>query len=131
MNITSTLLGKRIGKLHNKQEDLLRSVAVLSKGRSSTANSVTKVIILLGMNRCGIASRCFPHPILSLASEQILKVLKNPSGPSVKVRRVDLANWALMISPNFTTGLNICSISVFDQIRDPEIQITLRTHNII
>ena len=45
---------------------------------------------------------------------------------NVEVRRVDLANWALWSSPKFTTGLNISSIRVFDQMRDPEIPITLR-----
>ena len=36
---------------------------------------------------------------------------------------MDLANWALRNSP---LELNISSIRVFDQIRDPEIPITLR-----
>ena len=38
------------------------------------------------------ASRCFPHPTLYLASEQILKDLKDPRGTNEEVRRVDLAN---------------------------------------
>ena len=42
------------------------------------------------------------------------------------MRRVNLANWVLRTSPKFTTGLNINSIRVFDQIRNPEIPITLR-----
>ena len=42
------------------------------------------------------------------------------------MRRVDLANWALRTLPKFTKGLNISSIRVLDQIRDPEIPITLR-----
>ena len=41
-----------------------------------------------------VASRCFPHPTLSLASEQ---TWKDPRGTNVEVRRVDLANWALRI----------------------------------
>ena len=41
---------------------------------------------------------------LSLVSEQILKDLKDPRGPSVEVR-MDLANWALRTSPKFTTGV--------------------------
>ena len=48
-----------------------------------------------------VASRCFPHPTLSLASEQ---TLKDPEGTNVEVRRLDLANWALRTSPIFTTG---------------------------
>ena len=48
----------------------------------------------------------------------------------MEVRRVDLANWALRISPKFThRRLNISSIRVFDQIRDPEIPITSRGIN--
>ena len=51
--------------------------AVLPKGRSSTANSGTKVAVLLGMDRCGI----FPLlSTLSLSSEQTLKDLKRFQG---------------------------------------------------
>ena len=52
-----------------------------------------------------VASRCFPHPTLSLASEQILKELKRSQGTSVEVRRVDLANWALRNLLKFTSGV--------------------------
>ena len=38
----------------------------------------------------------------------------------------DLVNRALRTSQNSSQGLNINSISVFDQIRDPEIPITIR-----
>ena len=31
-----------------------------------------------------------------------------------------MANWVLRTSPKFTTEVNISSIRVFDQIRDPE-----------
>ena len=80
--------------------------SVLPKGRSFNAGTGTKAAVLpkAGMNRCG----SFPllsAPILSLASEQTLKDLKNPSGTNVEVRRVDLANWALQTSPNFTIGV--------------------------
>ena len=67
-----------------------------------------------------VASHCLPHPTLSVASEQ---TWKDPRGINVEVRRVDLAKWALRNSPQ---GLNISSIIIFDQIRDPEIPITLR-----
>ena len=50
-----------------------------------------------------VASRCFPHPTLSLATEQTLKGLKNPRGTNEEVRRVNLANWALRTSLKFTT----------------------------
>ena len=39
----------------------------------------------------------------------------------MEVRRVDLVNWALWTSLKFPTEVNISSIRVFDQIRDPEI----------
>ena len=63
--------------------------AILLKGRSSTANSGTKVAVLLGMNSA-VASHCFPHPTLSLASEQALKKSEEILG-------------ALRTSPTFTT----------------------------
>ena len=76
--------------------------SILPKGRSFTANSGTRVVVLLGMSRCG----CFPllsAPTLSLASEQTLKDLKRSDGTILEVRRVELANWALRTSPEFTT----------------------------
>ena len=39
---------------------------------------------------------------------------------------MDLANWALRTSPKFTTGVKYQFYKGFDQIRDPEILITLR-----
>ena len=92
-----------------------------AEGRSSTANSGTKAAVLSGMNRCG------SFPLLStplpLASEQ---TLKDPRGTNVVVWGVDLVNWALRTSyRNSRQGLNISSIRVFDQIRDPETPITL------
>ena len=50
-----------------------------------------------------VASRCFPHPTLSLESEKTVKDLKRAQGHHVEVRRVDLANWTLRTSPKFTT----------------------------
>ena len=46
---------------------------------------------------------CFLHPTLSLASEQTLKIWKDPRGTNEEARRVDLANWALRTSPKFAT----------------------------
>ena len=51
-----------------------------------------------------LASRCFPHPILSLASEQILKYLKRSQGLNVEMS-VDLAYCATRTLPKFTTGI--------------------------
>ena len=39
---------------------------------------------------------------------------------------MDLANWALRTSPKFSTGVKHQFHQVFDQVRDPEIPITLR-----
>ena len=52
-----------------------------------------------------VVSQCFPHPTLSLASEQTLKDLKRSQGTNVEMRIVDLANWALRTSPKFTAGV--------------------------
>ena len=52
-----------------------------------------------------VASRFFPHPTLSSASEQTLKDLQDPRGTNEEVRRVNMANWALRTSPNFATGV--------------------------
>ena len=46
----------------------------------------------------------------------------------MEVRRVELANLALRTSPKFTTGVKYQFHQGFDQIRDVEIPITLRSH---
>ena len=73
-----------------------------------------------------VTSRFFPHSILSLAPEQTLEDLKRSQGHKRGGKESGLANWALRISPKFTWELNISSIGVFDQIRDPKMPITLR-----
>ena len=80
------------------------------------------------MNRCG----SFPlfsatHSFFSIWTD-LKNIWKDPRGTNEEVMRVDLANWALRNSYKFTTGLNISSIRVFDQIRVAEIPITLRPH---
>ena len=50
-----------------------------------------------------VASRCFTHPTLSLASEQTLKDLKRSQGHRRGSEESDLANWALRTSPKFAT----------------------------
>ena len=65
---------------------------------SSTAYSVTKVAVLLGLDRC-----C-SFPLLS-APHSLFGIWKDPRGNNVEVRRVDLANWALRTSPKLTTGV--------------------------
>ena len=47
-------------------------------------------------------------------------------GTNVEMRSVDLNNWALRTLPKFTTGVKYQLHPSFDQIRDPEIPITLR-----
>ena len=66
--------------------------SVLSKGRTSTANSGIKVAVLLGINRCD-NFLLLSHPTLSLASEQ---TLKDPRGPTVLVNS-DLLNVEIII----------------------------------
>ena len=50
------------------------------------------------MNRCCIIP-CFSAP------HSLFSIWKDPRGVSVEVRRVDLANWALRMSPKLTTGV--------------------------
>ena len=74
-----------------------------------------------------VASRCFPHPTLCLASEQTLKDLKRSQGH----QRGGEESWIWLTGPsglhrNSPQGLDISSIRVFDQIRDPEIPVNLR-----
>ena len=74
-----------------------------------------------GLNRCGsFPLLSTPHTLFSIWTD-----LKRSSGTNGEVRRVDLANWALRTSPKFSTEVK-WAIRVFDQIRDPEIPITLR-----
>ena len=62
---------------------------------------------------CAVTSLCFPHPTLSLASEQTSKDLKRSHGHQVVVRGEDLANWPLQTLPKFTTGVKYRSIRIF------------------
>ena len=75
-----------------------------------------------------VASRRFLHPTLSLASEQTLKDLKRSRGTTWR-----WGEWIWLTEPsglhqNSPQGLNIGSIRVSDQIRDPEIPITLHPY---
>ena len=73
-----------------------------------------------------VASRCFPNPTLSLASEQTLKDLKRSQGHRRGGEESRFGYLALRTSPKFATGVS--SIRVLDQIRDLEIPINLRPH---
>ena len=80
----------------------------------------------LGMNRCN----CFlllsvPHSLFSIW----INLKRSKKIPGAPTRR--WGEWIWLTGPsglhrNSPQGLNISSIRVFDQIRDPEIPITLR-----
>ena len=100
-------------------------VAILSKGRSSTANSETKVADLLDINRWGsFPLLSAPHSLFSIWTD-IKRSEKIPGAPAWSWE------WIWLTGPselhrNSPQGLNIRSMRVFDQNRDPEIPITLR-----
>ena len=99
--------------------------AVLLKGRSSTTNSWTQSAVLLGMDRCG-SSHCFSHPTLFIIGTDLKRSEKIPGAPTWR-----WGEWIWLTGPsglhqNSPQGLNIGSIRVSDQIRDPEIPINLR-----
>ena len=100
-----------------------------NQGRSSsTANSGSQVAVLLGMDRCD-SFPLFPHPTLSLASEQILKIWKDPRNTTWRWGEWFWLTWPSELHRNPPQGLNISSIRVFDQIRDPEIPIILHANS--
>ena len=107
-------------------------VVILSNGRSSTANSGTKVAVLLGIHRCG------SFPLLSTSHSRSLSLSlssiwidhkrseKIPGAPTWR-----WGEWIWLTEPsglhrNSPQALNISSMRVFDQIRDPEMPITHR-----
>ena len=95
------------------------------KGRCSIANSWNRGCSFTRDEQVRqLPSLCFPHTTLSLASEQTLKIRKDPRGPSMEVRGVDWLTGSSGLHRNSPQGLNISSIRGFDQIRDPEIPIT-------
>ena len=99
--------------------------AVLPKGRSSTSNSGTKVAVSLRMNKCDTIPLLSVPPLFRIWTD--LKRFENI--PEAPVWR--WGEWIWQTGPsglhrNSRKGLNISSIWVLDQIRDPEIQITFR-----
>ena len=102
-------------------------IAVLSKGRSFTANSGTKVAVLLGIIRCS------SFPLLSAPHSLWTNLKRCEKIPGAPTRR--WGEWIWLTGPsglhrNSPQGLNISSITIFDQIRDLEIPITLRPPNL-
>ena len=101
-------------------------VAVLPKGRSSIANSGTKVAVLLGMNRC----RSLPllsalHSLFSIWTD-LKRAEKIPKPPTWRREEWIWLNGPSGLHRNSPHGINISYIRAFDQIRDPEIPIILR-----
>ena len=100
--------------------------AVLLKGRSSTANSGTQAAVSLGMARCGsFPLLSTPHSLFSIWTDL------ERSDKITGIPPWRWGEWIWLIGPsglhrNSSEVLNISSIRVFDQIRDPEIPITLR-----
>ena len=96
------------------------------KSRSSTINTGTKVAVLLGMNRSGsFPLLSAPHSLFSIWTH----LKRSEKFPGAPTRR--WGEWIWLTGPsglhrNSAQGLNISSIRVFNQIRDPEIPITLR-----
>ena len=78
-----------------------------------------------------VASRCFPHTHSLFSNWTELK--RSEKIPGAPTRR--WGEWIWLTGPsglhrNSPQGLNISSIRAFDQIRDPEIPINLRPHDI-
>ena len=103
--------------IHCKRRNQAYSSA---EGRSSTANTGTKAAVLPGMIWCGsFPLLSAPHTLFSIWTD---------------FKRWRWGDWIWLPGPsglrrNSPQGLNISSIRIFDQIRDPENPITLRIHN--
>ena len=99
--------------------------------RSSTSNVGTKVAVLLGINRCGSFPLLSPpHSPFSIWTD-LKRSVKRSQGHHRGGEESGVANWALRLHRNSPQGLNISSIRVFDQIRDPEIPKTICPHSCI
>ena len=102
--------------------------SVLPKGRSLTANSRTKAAVLLWMNRCGsFPLLSAPHSLFSIWTD-LKRSEKIPGAPTWRWGEWFWLTGHSGLHLSSTQGLTISSISVFDQIRDPEIPVTLRPY---
>ena len=100
-------------------------MSVLPKGRSFTANSGTKVAVWLGMNRCSsFPLLSAPHSLFSIWTG-LKRSEKIPGAPTWRWWEWIWLTELSGLHRNSSQGLNISSIRVSDQIRDPEIPITL------
>ena len=113
--------------LHCKRRNLGCSSA---EGRSSTGNSGTKTAMFQGMNRCGSFPLLYaPHSLFSIWTD--LKTSENiPGAPTRKWGERIWLTGPSGLHQNSPQGLNISSIRGFDQIRDPEIPVTLRLQSL-
>ena len=100
--------------------------AVLLKGWPSTANSGTQAAVLLGMDRCGsFPLFSAPHFLFSIWTD-LKRSEKIPVAPTWRWGECIWLTGPSRLHRNSPQGLNIGSIRVFDQIRDPEIPMNLR-----
>ena len=96
-----------------------------SKAGLPPPNSGTNGAVLLGTNRCGsFRLLSAPHSLFSIWTD-LKRSEKLPVPPAWR-----WGEWIWLTGPsglhrNSPQGLNISSIKVFDQIRNPEIPITL------
>ena len=72
-----------------------------------------------------VASRCFPHRTLSVTSEKTLRSEKIPGAPTRRWGQWIWLTGSSGFHRNSPQGLNISSIRVFDQMRDPKIPIKI------
>ena len=99
-------------------------VAVLSKDRSSTANSGTYVAVLLGINRwSSFPMLSAPHSSFSIWSD-LKRSEKIPGAPTWR-----WGDWMWLTGfsgfhRNSPQRLNISFSRIFDLVRDPEIPMT-------
>ena len=99
---------------------------ILPKGRFFTANSGTQAAVLLGMDRCGsFQLLSTPHSLFNIWTD-LKRSGKIPGAPAWKWWERIWLTGSSRLHRNSPQRLNISSIRVFDQIRDPEIPITLR-----
>ena len=81
------------------------------------------------MDRCGsVPLLSTPHALLSIWTD-LKRSEKIPGTPAWKWEEWIWPTGPSGLHRNSPQGLNICTIRVFDQIRDPKIPFTLRAHN--
>ena len=103
--------------------------SVLPKGRSFTARQESRLkFCRRQVFHCKFRNQACSFTTLSLASEQTLKDLDIPGASTWRWGERIWLTGPSGLHRNSPRVLNISSIRVFDQIRDPEIPITLCPH---